>query len=90
MKLHKALTDGSAEKTESKGEVVSTFRDTHTHTHTHIHTHSQMTVTIESVEIYLESEGADVTPGHPVLTLTITAALQLFEWTGNVSLVLLM
>ncbi len=45
----------------------------------------QMTVSVQSVEVYLESESVDNSPGHPVLALTVSAVLQLFEWTGEVS-----
>ena len=49
------------------------------------HPPSQLTVNVESVEVYLESERVDTAPGHPVLALTVTAALQLYEWSGDVS-----
>lgn len=41
-------------------------------------------MTVESVEVYLESESMDNSPGHPVLTLTVSAVIQLCEWTGKV------
>ncbi|XP_064395949.1 intermembrane lipid transfer protein VPS13A-like isoform X2 [Halichondria panicea] len=45
-----------------------------------------LTVTIESVEVYLESESVDSSPGYPVLALTVSAVLELAEWTGQLFL----
>ena len=47
-----------------------------------------MTMNIESVEIILESESTSKSPGIPVLALNAMCVIQVFEWTGDVSLYL--
>ena len=45
-----------------------------------------MSVNIESVEVILQSESTSRSPGIPVLALNVMSVIQLFEWTGDVSL----
>ena len=47
-----------------------------------------MTVNIESIEIILESESTSRSPGIPVLALNAMSVIQIFEWTGDVSFML--
>ena len=46
----------------------------------------QMTVNIESIEIILESESTSRSSGIPVLALNAMSVIQMFEWSGDVSL----
>ena len=48
----------------------------------------QLSLSVESVEVILESEGSVRTRGYPVLACNVSAIVQLFEWTGDVSLVM--
>ena len=48
-----------------------------------------MTVNIESIEIILESESTSRSPGIPVLTLNAMSVIQMFEWTGDVSIIII-
>ncbi len=47
-----------------------------------------MTVNIESIEIILESESTSRSSGIPVLALNAMSVIQMFEWTGDVSIVI--
>ena len=47
----------------------------------------QLSLGVESVEVILESEGSVRTRGYPVLACNVSAIVQLFEWTGDVSCV---
>ena len=46
-----------------------------------------MTVNVESVEIILKSETTSRSPGIPVLAVNAMSVIQMFEWTGDVSLI---
>ena len=46
-----------------------------------------MTVNIESIEIILESESTSRSPGIPLLALNAVSVIQMFEWTGDVSII---
>ena len=48
----------------------------------------QLTFTIEAVEILLEGESTSNSHAFPVLALNTSAVVQLFEWTGQVRLML--
>ena len=47
---------------------------------------AQLSMTIESVEVILESEGTARTRGYPILAVNVSADTQVYEWTGDVSL----
>ena len=48
----------------------------------------QLSLGVESVEVILESEGSQRSRGYPVLACNVTALVQVFEWTGDVSIII--
>lgn len=45
---------------------------------------SQLTLTLEGFELMLETEGTDLAPGVPVLSLNAKAVVQVFDWNYQV------
>ena len=45
---------------------------------------SQLTLTLEGFELMLETEGTDLTPGVPVLSVNLKAVVQVFDWNYQV------
>lgn len=49
-----------------------------------------MTLTFEGFELMLETEATDKVQGVPILCINAKAVIQVFEWTGEVSDVIMM
>ena len=48
----------------------------------------QLSLGVECVEVILESEGTQRSRGYPVLACNVTALVQVYEWTGDVSIII--